>query len=88
LRIADVHGREVDCLIDRRRMEYRKETYLCSSIITKSKLIANKDLYLKNDVLLLRCNFKIGKGFILNPVEYSYSTTFSKSKTSLRFLMV
>ncbi|GIX78202.1 uncharacterized protein CDAR_509001 [Caerostris darwini] len=77
--VLDARGREVDCLIDRRRMEYPKETYLCSSIISKSKLIANKDLFLKNDVLLLRCTFMIGKGFISKPVEYSYSTSSGKA---------
>ncbi|GIY83575.1 uncharacterized protein CDAR_32181 [Caerostris darwini] len=85
--VLDARGREIDCLIDRRRMEYPKEHYLCSSIISKSKLIANKDLYLKNDVLLLGCTFKIGKGFISKPVEYSYSTS-SEKQTSLLFLMV
>ncbi|GIY24261.1 uncharacterized protein CEXT_414761 [Caerostris extrusa] len=64
---------------DRRCIDYSMMSYSCS-IISKRKLIANKDLYLKNDVLLLRCTFKIGMGVVSESVEYSRSTSTSSVK--------
>ncbi|GIY61089.1 BTB domain-containing protein [Caerostris extrusa] len=91
--MLDARGREVDCLTDRRRMEYPKETYGCSSIISKSKLIANKDPFLKNDVLLLRCTFKIGKDLfqsllnilILHLLEKQSKFTMNVNKSSISY---
>ncbi|GIY23068.1 TD and POZ domain-containing protein 4 [Caerostris darwini] len=74
--MLDARGREVVCFTNRRCMDYSMRTY-SFSIISKSKLIANKDLYLKNDVLLLRCTFKVGMGVVSESVEYSRSTSTS-----------
>ncbi|GBL84222.1 hypothetical protein AVEN_118619-1 [Araneus ventricosus] len=68
--ILDANGKVIVSKVDRGRTHYGCAWLTCWPLISKNKLIANKNLFLPNDTLVLRCSFEACTGVISNELEY------------------
>ncbi|KAF8771099.1 Speckle-type POZ protein-like B like protein [Argiope bruennichi] len=67
----DTKGKIIHSVENGCRLHLNEEIISFQLLIGKKELMANKDLYLLNDILILRCEFDIFGGTNSNRIEYS-----------------
>ncbi|GBN19856.1 hypothetical protein AVEN_114563-1 [Araneus ventricosus] len=70
LSVLDANGKVIVSKVERHRIEYGYAILPFSPLISKNKLIANKNLFLPNDTLILRCSFEVCTGVFSNEIEF------------------
>ncbi|GBN19855.1 hypothetical protein AVEN_114562-1 [Araneus ventricosus] len=70
LSVLDANGKVIVSKVERHRIQYGFTILPFSPLISKNKLIANKNLFLPNDTLVLRCSFEVCTGVISNEIEF------------------
>ncbi|CAL1297909.1 unnamed protein product [Larinioides sclopetarius] len=70
LSILDVNGKVIVSKEERGLTSYGWALFRFDPLISKNKLIANKNLFLPNDTLVLRGSFEVCAGAISNELEY------------------
>ncbi|GBM84622.1 hypothetical protein AVEN_107630-1, partial [Araneus ventricosus] len=68
--ILDANGEIIVSKLEGGRTFMGREIFKFRNLISKSKLISNKNLFLPNDTLLLRCSFKVCSAAISSEIEY------------------
>ncbi|CAL1292280.1 unnamed protein product [Larinioides sclopetarius] len=88
LSVLDANGKVIVSQVKRGRTDYRWTILRLRSLISKNKLISNKDLFLPNDTLVLRCSFEVCTGVISNKLEHftpNVSSVVTEEKIFLNF---
>ncbi|GBN72899.1 hypothetical protein AVEN_205555-1 [Araneus ventricosus] len=81
--ILDANGDIIVSKLEGGRTFMGREIFKFRNLISKSKLISNKNLFLPKDTLLLRCSFKVCSAVISSEIEYctpNVSSIFKESE--------
>ncbi|KAF8771094.1 TD and POZ domain-containing protein 5 [Argiope bruennichi] len=68
--VLDVNGVVIASTAAGCMAELRKDILNIRNIISKNKLIINKELFIPNDTLLFKCSLVVSDGVISNDIEY------------------
>ncbi|KAF8771095.1 hypothetical protein HNY73_018549 [Argiope bruennichi] len=90
LSVLDANGEAIQTLEERGRTYFSWTFFRFCPLITKNKLNDDKNLFLPNDTLVLKCSFEVYAGPISNEIEYctsNVSAVFKEEEEVLDFFV-